>query len=70
MNKAIDALDRVKDSRRNLRDKISESYSDNWKSKAENWLDEMDNKISDIESSIDRIKDWISEDKNKLDNWS
>ena len=70
LNKAIDALDRVKDSRRNLRDKISESYSDNWKSKAENWLDEMDNKISDIESSIDRIKDWISEDKNKLDNWS
>ena len=70
LDKALDALDRFRDNRRNLRDKISESYSDDWRSKAEGWLDEMDDKISDIESSIDRIRDWISEDQSKLDNWN
>ncbi len=69
LKKAINALDRCQDSRGNLQDKIYESYSDNWKSKAEGWLDELDDKIGDIESSINRIKDWIAEDKNKLDNW-
>jgi len=70
LSKAIDALQRVKDTRRNLRDKISESYSEKWKSDAENWLNDLDDKISDIESSINRIRDWVSEDKNKLDNWN
>lgn len=68
--KAMDALEKVKDSRRNLRDKISESYNENWKSKAEDWLDEMDDKISDIEASIERIRGWISEDQDKLNNWN
>jgi chromosome segregation ATPase len=70
LDKAIDALERVRDNRSNLRDKISDSYNDDWKSKAEGWLDEMDDKISDIESSIDRIRDWVSEDQEKLNNWN
>lgn len=70
LDKATNALEKIKDSRRNLRDKISESYSDNWKRKAEGWLDEMDDKINDIEASIERIRGWIAEDQNKLDNWN
>jgi len=70
LNKATKALEKIKDSRRNLRDKISESYSDNWKRKAEGWLDEMDDKINDIEASVERIRSWIAEDQNKLDNWN
>lgn len=70
LRKAESALSRLIDNRRNLADKISESYNDDWKSKAEDWLDEMDDKIEDIKSHIERIEGWISEDEDKLNNWN
>ncbi len=68
--KAKDALDRFERKRDELRDKIYDSHSDNWKSKAESWLDEFNDKIRDIEEQIDRIEKWIEEDKDKLRNWN
>lgn len=69
LHKAQDALRRIESSRDNLKDKIYESNSDNWKSKARGWLDEMDDKIRDIESHISRIEGWIRESQDKLSSW-
>jgi len=68
--KALNALERCRENRRNLQSKIYDSDSDEWRSKAEGWLDELDDKIEDIESSVERLRDWISEDRDKLNNWS
>ena len=63
-------LERFKSKRDDLQEKIYDSYSDNWKSKAEGWLDEFNDKIRSIEDQIDRIEKWIEEDKEKLRNWN
>lgn len=68
--KAQDALERIRGKRRDLKDKIEDSYSDNWKSKAEGWLEEFDDKIDDIEESIERLEQWIYNDQDRLDNWN
>jgi hypothetical protein len=68
--KAKNALDHFERKRDDLKDKIYDSHSENWKSKAEGWLDEFNDKIRDIESQIDRIEKWIEEDRDKLNNWN
>lgn len=70
LSKALSALERCRENRSNLQSKIYESYSDEWRSKAEGWLDELDDKIEDIESSVERLRNWVSEDRDKLDNWN
>lgn len=68
--KAKEALERIKRKRDDLQEKIYDSHSDNWKSKAEGWLDEFNDKIRDIEEQIERIEKWIEEDREKLRNWT
>lgn len=66
LRKAQDALERQKDHRRDLEDKIASAYSDGFRERAEGWLDEANDKIADIEASIDRIEGWIDEGRSKL----
>lgn len=68
--KAKEALDRFEEKRDELKEKIYDSHSDNWKSKAEVWLDEFNDKIKSIEDQIEQIEKWIDEDKDKLRNWN
>jgi chromosome segregation ATPase len=66
LEKAKNALEKMKGSRDDLKDKISESYNDNWKEKAEGWLDELEDKISDVKDSIERLEKWIEEGEEKI----
>lgn len=70
LHKAQNALDHFERKRDELKNKIYNSSSDNWKSKAEGWLSDFNNKIEDIKSHINRIEKWIEEDRDKLNNWN
>jgi uncharacterized membrane protein len=67
LDKATAALESHRRAADNLRDKISDSHSDGWISKAEGWLSDLEDKINDIEESIIRIQNWIKEGEDKLD---
>lgn len=66
IEKAENALKIVQSKREDLKDKIDESYSDNWIEKAEGWLDDYDNTINEIEESIDKFKEWVDDGYNKI----
>jgi len=68
--KAQQALQHFERKKDELRDKIYDSHSDDWKSKAESWLDDFNDKIRNIEEQIERVEKWIEEDRDKLRNWN
>lgn len=68
LSKAEGARDRTLDRIRDIEDKISETTSEKWQGIFSEWLSEAHAKLVDIEESIDRIKGWISEDEDRLNN--
>lgn len=66
LKKATDALDHCNDHAADLREKIRDAWSDEYRDRAEGWLSEDEDKIKDIEESIQQIENWIREDEEKL----
>ena len=64
--KAADALSRCRRQSDDLRAKIANAWSDNFRDRHEQWLSEALDREADIERSISRIQEWIEEGERRL----
>jgi len=65
-----DYKSKVEDQIRTLEEKIDNAYSDSYREKHEEFLSERQDKLREVEEQIDKIKGWIKEIDDKLDNWT
>jgi len=49
-----------------LNDKLSEAWSDDFRSRVSDWISEEESSITDIKEKLRNIEDWINENRDKL----
>ena len=60
-------LARMEEQADELRGKIADAWSDEFRERAGGWLSELEGKIDGLKEYIERIESWIDEDEKKLE---